>query len=377
MRLLIITNFFLPGIKGGGPIKSLANLTEFLSDDFDIGVITKSKDFGESDNYKNIEVNKWIASKYYKVKYLEHMDPKNIYKSIIEFNPDVIYINSLFASSSISVYILLRRLKNIKIILAPRGELNPNALSIKSFKKNIFIKLIKCINLQKKVLFHATSVDEKNDIKNIFKNSNIVVIKNLPSKINRELSSINKIHNELRIISISRISKMKNIHYLLNLLTKIKSGKVTLDIYGPIEDIDYYEKCLSIIKNMRPNVTINFMGEIENKLVQVKLKEYDLFVSPTLGENFGHTIIESLQSHTPVLISNNTPWKDLESQNVGYDISLNNPDQFIEVINKLILMDSEDYKKSFFGFENFLEKSLNINETVYKYTKLFKENINE
>ncbi|WP_354680010.1 glycosyltransferase family 4 protein [Macrococcoides caseolyticum] len=375
MRLLIITNFFLPGIKGGGPIKSLANLTEFLHEDFNIGVITKSKDFGEKDNYKNIKVNKWIASKYYKVKYLEHMSPKNIYKSIVEYNPDVIYINSLFASSSISVYILLRRLKNIKIILAPRGELNPNALSIKSFKKKFFIKLIKSLNLQNKVLFHATSVGEKDDIKNIFNNSNIVVIKNLPSKINPHMSSINKIHNELRIISISRISKMKNIHYLLNLLTKIKIGKVTLDIYGPIEDSNYYEKCLSIIKNMSANVTINFMGEIENQLIQEKLKEYDLFVSPTLGENFGHTIIESLQSHTPVLISDNTPWKDLESRNVGYDISLNNPDKFLEVINKLILMDSEDYNKSFFEFENFLEKSLNINETVYKYTKLFKENI--
>lgn len=375
MRLLIITNFFLPGIKGGGPIKSLANLTEYLSEDFDIGVITKSKDFGEKDNYKNIEVNKWIGNKYYKVKYLEHMGPKNIYKSIVEYNPDVIYINSLFASSSVLVYILLSMLKNIKIILAPRGELNPNALSIKSFKKNIFIKLIKSLNLQNKVLFHATSADEKDDIKKIFNNSNIVVIKNLPSKINSQFSSINKKPNELRIISISRISKMKNIHYLLNVLSKIKIGKVTLDIYGPIEDLDYYEKCLSIIKNLPPNISINFMGEIENKLVQVKLKEYDLFVSPTLGENFGHTIIESLQSHTPVLISNNTPWKDLESQNVGYDISLNNPEQFIEVINKLILMDSEDYKKSFFGFENFLEKSLNINETVYKYTKLFKENI--
>ena len=35
---------------------------------------------------------------------------------------------------------------------------------------------------------------------------------------------------------------------------------------------------------------------------------HDLFVFPTLGENFGHVIYESLMCGTPVLVSDNTPW---------------------------------------------------------------------
>ena len=31
-------------------------------------------------------------------------------------------------------------------------------------------------------------------------------------------------------------------------------------------------------------------------------------------ENFGHVIVESWQNGCPVLISENTPWKNLESQ---------------------------------------------------------------
>jgi glycosyltransferase involved in cell wall biosynthesis len=36
---------------------------------------------------------------------------------------------------------------------------------------------------------------------------------------------------------------------------------------------------------------------------------YDLFAFPTLGENFGHVIFESLRVGTPVLLSDRTPWR--------------------------------------------------------------------
>ncbi len=38
------------------------------------------------------------------------------------------------------------------------------------------------------------------------------------------------------------------------------------------------------------------------------LSAYDLFVLPSLGENYGHVVFESLSSGTPVLISDKTPW---------------------------------------------------------------------
>ena len=34
---------------------------------------------------------------------------------------------------------------------------------------------------------------------------------------------------------------------------------------------------------------------------------------PSKGENFGHIIMESLAASTPVIISDLTPWKDLEN----------------------------------------------------------------
>jgi hypothetical protein len=60
---------------------------------------------------------------------------------------------------------------------------------------------------------------------------------------------------------------------------------------------------------------------------------------PTLGENFGHVILQSFMASTPVLISDKTPWKNLQNLNCGYDLDLNQPEFFSELLNN-ITMDS-------------------------------------
>ena len=64
---------------------------------------------------------------------------------------------------------------------------------------------------------------------------------------------------------------------------------------------------------------------------------------PTTGENFGHTILESFMAGCPVIISNRTPWKDLENLRVGLDIPLENPERFIEAIASFASLDQDAF----------------------------------
>ena len=48
----------------------------------------------------------------------------------------------------------------------------------------------------------------------------------------------------------------------------------------------------------------------------------DLFFLPTRGENFGHVIAEALSVGTPVLISDQTPWRKLAAVGLGHDLPL-------------------------------------------------------
>ncbi|MNF89332.1 Glycosyl transferases group 1 [compost metagenome] len=68
--------------------------------------------------------------------------------------------------------------------------------------------------------------------------------------------------------------------------------------------------------------------------VQKVFSQYDLFFFPTRGENYGHVIAESLSVGTPVLLSDQTPWRDLEPQGLGWDISLASPKVFAEKIDQ-------------------------------------------
>ena len=64
---------------------------------------------------------------------------------------------------------------------------------------------------------------------------------------------------------------------------------------------------------------------------------------PTTGENFGHTILESFMSATPVIISNNTPWKNLEQEKIGWELPLEDINLFAEKITEVVNMEQEQY----------------------------------
>ena len=59
MKILITCDYYLPGWKAGGPIRSLSALVEYLGDEFQFKVITRDRDFGDSKPYAGVEINKW------------------------------------------------------------------------------------------------------------------------------------------------------------------------------------------------------------------------------------------------------------------------------------------------------------------------------
>ena len=73
------------------------------------------------------------------------------------------------------------------------------------------------------------------------------------------------------------------------------------------------------------------------------LAAYHLFLLPTRGENFGHVILEALSAGCPVLISDQTPWRGLESSGIGWALPLTEPERFRAVLNQCIAMDESKF----------------------------------
>ena len=125
------------------------------------------------------------------------------------------------------------------------------------------------------------------------------------------------------------------------LFRSVKSN-VSFDIIGPQEDGRYWSECEALIRTLPPNVQAAYLGSISPDQVFDTLSRYDLLLFPSLGENYGHVIAESISVGTRILVSQFTPWRNLESDGLGWDLDLATPRRFVEVIEALAAQSPAD-----------------------------------
>lgn len=342
-KILIFIRNYLPGFRSGGPVRSVSNIVKALSSEYEFYVVCLNRDHGVSEPYPNLVRDQWIELGKTQVYYAaDNQLTFAFYRKIFrDLGPDFIYLNSLLdIDFSIKPFLVAGRGRKVPIILAPRGELSVGALGLKAFRKGIFIALAKAFKLYKYVAWHASSIGEQERILSIFSPaaSQIFHASNLPTISNDHLSKREKRTGALRIVLAARISLMKNTHAAIRIAGKLQ-GDVELDLWGPLEDAEYWKKCQEQIRLCPPNVKVQYRGEATHEKLQILLHEYDVFLLPTLGENFGHSIIEAMSMGIPVVISNRTPWKNLKDAGVGADLPIENEAAFIKQLEDYLDMD--------------------------------------
>lgn len=371
-KILIFIDWFLPAYKAGGPIRSIKNLVETLHKEFDFYIITSNKDIA-SDSFLNVKYNVWIDKEEIKVIYLSKQNQTSKFYRILikEISPNIIYLNSLFSLKFTLLPLWICKKTEIKIILAPRGMLGKESLSIKRTKKRLFINLSKIIQLHKSILWHASSKIEDQEIKQNFGNNiSSYIIPNLAPKLSYiNNKTISKEKGSLKIISICRISRIKNIDFLLNVISQIEAN-ISLSLVGPIEDQVYWDECKHIISKMPNNCKVKHIKDLDFDKINYEISKHHLFISTSKNENYGHSIVEALSMSCPVLISKNTPWKNLEQYNAGNELSLDQ-NIFIKYINIFTEFSEDELNKYRNGAKNYYNKFINLEINKTKYLKLF------
>jgi glycosyltransferase involved in cell wall biosynthesis len=370
-ELVIFCDWFYPASKAGGPISSVQNLVEQMGKYHPILVVTSDRDLGDKEPFKNIDTG--VVQDYSKqVDVIYGIFTKKDYLSILQqVSPKSIYLNSMFSIPFSFLPLRAAKVyKKAKVVLAPRGMLNTNALKIKRAKKQLFLQAFKLLGLHKLVHFHATDENESKRIKSTF-GQDATVISNFPYPVG-EHNPIRKEANTLRLVSSARVSPEKNVKAIFNYLHEISPKfQIEFTLIGHLEKKDYWEECLSLIEKLPEHVAVNVLGALPKKQALELMSQCDVFILPTLGENFGHSIYESFTLSKPVIISNLTPWRELEKQGIGFDLSLDTPAKFVTSIEKFAAMDDQTYQgwsKAAYDFASTFEKK---NEMVPEYNQLF------
>ncbi|MBW6481528.1 MAG: glycosyltransferase [Vicingaceae bacterium] len=371
--ILIFIDWYKPGYKAGGPIRSVSNMVDALKNHFQFYIITRDTDYLETTPYSNINTNQWNSIDNAQVFYLSKEKTKRttIHTLIDEIQPDIVYCNSFYSPYFSLIPIFYAKKKNIKTILAVRGMLSKGSLGVKKTKKKVFTQFIKWVGLFSNITFHATSNDEKAAIQAVFgEKTKIVVANNLPEQKSRTFTVKTKPENTLKLISIARIAPEKNTLYAINVLKNCKQNLV-FDIYGPIYNQEYWNECLKAISELPVNVKVNYNGALPHKEIDATLQQYHALLLPSTGENFGHIIIEAMANACVPIISDKTPWQNLATKNVGFDINLAHPEEFTTIIDKLASMNETTFNEMAKNTFHYTQQITNNQSLTEQYKQLF------
>ncbi|MGA2812902.1 MAG: glycosyltransferase [Candidatus Acidiferrum sp.] len=350
--ILVLADWYLPGYKAGGLVTALSNLADAIGDTFSIFVFTRDRDLTDETPYPDIRAMEWQDVRKARVLYTSDLSFRHLRRRISEVRPDVIYLNSFFSTLVIKVLFLRRfgLLPSCAIVLSPRGEFSPGALRIKGFKKSIYVHFAFRVGLYDNLIWQASSELERQQIAKVLgtgrrKQPRIHVAWDLPSRdwleASRQPPKMPKAAGA-RFLFISRISPKKNLVFAVNAMRKL-SGSVQFDIFGPIDDREYWKSCEEQIKVLPANVTVRYRGTVRRELVPEVASSYDFFLLPTLGENFGYVILEAMAAGCPVILSNQTPWQDATSSGAGWSLPLDDGELWRCILQQCVDMDSHTY----------------------------------
>ncbi|WP_249030545.1 glycosyltransferase family 4 protein [Tannockella kyphosi] len=346
-KILIIMGRYLPGYKDGGPVRSIKNLVDYLGDEYDFQILTCDRDHGDDHSYQNIKVNDFNqvgnASVYY-------VSPKCFTFSVIRKlsnKADMVYVCGCFNDYAINT-LILKRFNIIKkpVVVASMGLFSPMEFRLKYKKKKLFTTLFNLMGMFKNIYWSVTSEIEMDEVKKQISviNSNFYIAEDLPRVVDKVIVQKNKVKGVIDIVWISRITAKKNLLQAIEVLKYVKS-EVHFTIYGPIHTPEYWDKCLKELDKLPVNISYEYKGNVNSEEVVKTLSNFHIFLFPTLGENYGHVIQEAFSAGCACILSDQTPWQNLEAHQVGFVYPVEDIINFAKSVDYYADMKQEEYNR--------------------------------
>ena len=166
-------------------------------------------------------------------------------------------------------------------------------------------------------------------------------------------------------LSVGRISPVKN---TLDLLKLFDQQNENLSLIGTPDDVDYHQLCKAIAAR---NEGVKLIGGVGPDQISEHYLRSKFSISMTTGENFGHAIIEALSHGCPVIISDRTPWNDLEEQGAGWVIPLEDENRWQQVLKEASEIDPERYSEMSANAVAYVKRKFDLNQLREQYLELF------
>lgn len=376
MRVLQISASYKPAYIYGGPIISVANLSEQLAENnYTVEVFTTTANgANELDVMPNTPtIVNGVKITYFKriTKDHSHFSPRllsTLWKQIRRF--DAIHIHAWWNTVSV-LSALIALMRGVPLVISPRGTLSDYSFH----NRNSFYKT--CIHnvlgktLLNRSYIHATSQHEVNALQLIISPKHIFNIPNLITLQPPAVDVATQTDNNLQLLFFSRIEEKKGLDILLHALAGVKIP-FHLTIAGDGNE-NYINQLKQIADGHQLSVKISWIGfQSENKFSI--LQQHHLLVLPSYDENFGNVVIESLGVGTPVLISEQVGLANyVKENNLGW-ICKTEPESITTIINNITLPQLATIRSK---APQIIYRDFNAENLLTKYTAMYQQVIKQ
>jgi glycosyltransferase involved in cell wall biosynthesis len=378
-----VSSSFYPATFYGGPISATWDLSKKLAEKgIEVYVSTTNANGSKK---LDVECNKYLKKeenvfvKYYNEQITNKFSLSFLFGIWSDIKKsDIVYIQYLF-HYTVLFSLLFSVFQKKKIVVCPRGSFSVFTLN----NKLPFIKLLWLNFLIKpminKIVWQASSYLEEKDILNKFPNADVEIINDgidYDSFQNSILVSRNELLNKFTGITCNDVS---NIFFSMGRLHKIKGFDVLIDAFNLFLEKDKYAKLIiagdddGIGKQLKDQIqklnlssSVFLIGAINFEDKKLLLNNCDYFTLASEFESFGIVIAEALSCGKPVVVSNKTPWKDIQINNCGI-LADNEKNSFNDAFSKII---NEKYDSSL--IKNYVKKNYDWLVIVDKFINLIK-----
>jgi glycosyltransferase involved in cell wall biosynthesis len=179
------------------------------------------------------------------------------------------------------------------------------------------------------------------------------------------------VNKKRQIVFLGRLSPEKGLEYLLQAFRQVLDSGIDCSLHiigdGPQKD-NLFKQCEELLLNNR----VTFYGHIENNKIINTLKQFDIFVMPSLYEGFCTAIIEAMFAGLPVIATRSGGPEFFVEQQVGRICDTANAMQL--AANMLDLLQRDDSELLSIGRRgrNKVINKFDINSVAEQYLDLFK-----
>lgn len=234
--------------------------------------------------------------------------------------PDVIHDNGIWLAHNHQIAVLAAK-RAIPRMVSTRGMVDQWSLSHKRWKKGIAWRLYQRRDLASAQCLHTTAESEAASVKSFQFGGKVCVIPNgidVPDAENfDEAQVVEHTSGSRTALFLSRLHPKKGLLLLIEAWSRLRPAGWKLRIAGP--DEGGHKKILErAVLDSKLSDVISFLGPLEGANKAAAFREANLFILPTLSENFGIVVAEALAHGLPVLTTTGAPWSLLPKRNCGW-----------------------------------------------------------